>query len=125
MIKKFICFFYWACIGLNTFSQNEKDYKCQIIAEFMDSMRLNFLLNNRFTQDLSCLKFNVLDKEEVNADSCHFILEIHEIKIKRKTAKLVAKNFSSSLRSTVYVCAYFRKKNEIWRIKSTYMDFVK
>ena len=38
MIKKFICFLSLACIGLNTFSQNEKDYKCQIIAEFMDSL---------------------------------------------------------------------------------------
>ena len=76
-----------------------------------------------YSRELSLKDY--LDKADIDTTYCRFILEIHEMNIRKRTAKLVAKNFSSNRYSTVYVRAFFKKKRSKWRLKSVYMDFVK
>ena len=125
MNSLFLFIIFLVSINIDSFSKDTKSCKCQIINEFMDNMEIKYIVGNRFTKDLSCLESRILDKADIATTYCCFILEIHEMNIRKRTAKLVAKNFSSNRYSTVYVRAFFKKKRSKWRLKSVYMDFVK
>ena len=59
----------------------------------MDNMEVKYIVGNRFTKDLSCLESRILDKADIDTTYCRFILEIHEMNIRKRTAKLVCQEF--------------------------------
>ena len=71
---KFIFLFiiFLVSINIDSFSQDIKSCKCQIINEFMDNMEVKYIVGNRFTKDLSCLESRILDKAEIDTTYCRF-----------------------------------------------------
>lgn len=124
LIFMFIIFGVSVCV--DSFSQDTKSLvKCQLINEFMDNMGMTCLVGNRFTENVSCLNPRIVDKADVDTTYYRFVLEIHGMNVKRRTARLVAGNFIPNRLSTVYVRAFFKKKKGEWQLKSVSMDFVK
>ena len=121
----FLLIMFLETININCFSQDAKSLKCTLINEFVDNIGMAYLVDNHFTENVSCLKSHIIDKADVDTTIYRFILEIHKMNIRRRTAKLVAGNFSPNRLSTVYLTAFFEKKKNEWRLKSISMDFVK